>query len=67
MVVVVFSRVFATGSLWQIIMKDNYLVYYKDVIQEGLETLGYSLILFGSIMFYLQQEKAVAYSAEQLD
>lgn len=59
MIVVIFSRVFATGSFWQIIMDQNYRMLYKVVIQEGLEVLGYGLILFGSTMFYFQQTRSV--------
>ncbi len=54
MVVMIFSRIFGTGSLWQSIMADNYHRIQKRVIQEGLELFGYSLLLYGSILLHLK-------------
>lgn len=75
--VVAFSRVFGTGTLWRRVM-DAGMEWYappadvfrqaidqagvewyvasfvKNIIQEGLELLGYVFILFGSILFYRQ-------------
>jgi hypothetical protein len=48
-VVLVFSRVFGTGSLWRAIMLDEYQNLYKSVIQEGLELFGYLLIAYGTV------------------
>lgn len=53
--VVLFSRLFGTGQLWQEIMGEDYRTLYKSIIQEGLELLGYVLICFGSVRFYLQK------------
>jgi hypothetical protein len=47
--VLVFSRVFGTGSLWRAIMLDEYQNLYKSVIQEGLELFGYLLIAYGTV------------------
>lgn len=51
-VVVLFSRLFGTGQLWQEIMGEDYRSLYKSIIQEGLELLGYVLICFGSARIY---------------
>jgi len=48
-VVLVFSRIFGTGNLWQLVMQEDYLNLYKAMIQEGLELFGYLLILVGSL------------------
>ncbi|WP_139253957.1 hypothetical protein [Marinobacterium iners] len=48
-VVLVFSRVFGTGSLWRAVMLDEYQNLYKSVIQEGLELFGYLLIAYGTV------------------
>lgn len=58
MIIVIFSRVFGTGSLWREIMGDNYHHLYKTIIQEGLELFGYSLLFYGSVLFYLRNEDA---------
>jgi hypothetical protein len=58
MIIVIFSRVFGTGNLWREIMGENYLHLYKTIIQEGLELFGYSLLFYGSVLFYLRAEDA---------
>lgn len=56
-----FSRVFGTGGLWEPIL---YAAEYnisesliKSVVQEGLELLGYTAILFGTIKYLLEIRK----------
>ncbi|WP_299831702.1 hypothetical protein [uncultured Roseobacter sp.] len=49
LVLLVFSRLFGTGSLWQPVMGEGYDTSFKTVVQEGLELLGYSLIAYGSV------------------
>lgn len=48
LIVLVFSRVFGSGSLWEDIMMGDYQSGYKQIIQESLELLGYVLIAYGS-------------------
>ena len=52
LIVVLFSRLFGTGQLWQAVMGEDYRKLYKSIIQEGLEQLGYVLICFGSARIY---------------
>ena len=47
-IVLIFSRVFGTGSLWQALMADNYDRLYKTIIQESLELFGYLFIFIGA-------------------
>jgi len=47
-IVLVFSRLFGTGSFWELILQDQYVSLSKTIVQEGLELLGYGIILFGS-------------------
>lgn len=56
-----FSRVFGTGGLWEPIL---YTAEYnisdtliKGVVQEGLELLGYTTILFGTVKYLLEIRK----------
>jgi len=53
LIVVVFSRLFGTGSLWDAVMGNDYNTSYKSIIQEGVELLGYVLIFHGSCMSFL--------------
>lgn len=58
--VMVFSRVFGTGSLWEELMAENYDRLYKTIIQESLELLGYLFIFIGTFFqaLKLKQKKA---------
>lgn len=48
-VLLVFSRLFGTGSLWKVVMAADYQHHYKSTIQEGLELFGYAILFLGSI------------------
>jgi hypothetical protein len=48
-IVLIFSRLFGTSGLWQIIMKSDYQRDYKTIVQEGLELFGYAIVFLGSI------------------
>ena len=47
---IIFTRLFGTGDLWEGVMKDGYDPRVKAAIQEGLELLAYTLIAYGSVM-----------------
>ncbi|WP_206188323.1 hypothetical protein [Parasedimentitalea denitrificans] len=53
LIIVVFSRLFGTGSFWEAVMGSNYNPDFKSIIQEGIELLGYVLIFHGSCMTFL--------------
>lgn len=52
LVVVLFSRLFGTGSFWSVVLDVSFessnTSLVKNTVQEGLELLGYQLILHGS-------------------
>lgn len=52
LIVLLFSRVFGSGSLWRELMMSDYQVGYKKIIQEVLELQGYVLIAYGSWLAY---------------
>jgi len=52
LIVIIFSRIFGSGSLWSELMMGDYQAGYKKIIQEGLELLGYILIVYGSWLAY---------------
>ncbi len=56
MIIMIFSRVFGTGSLWQSIMADNYHRIQKRAVQEGLELFGYSLLFYGAILLHFKSD-----------
>jgi hypothetical protein len=54
LIILVFSRLFGTGSLWEDLMAEHYQPAFKRIIQEGIELLGYILLAFGSACYFLQ-------------
>ena len=57
----VFSRLFGRGKLWRILYNDETYRYAKNVAEEGIELLGYSLILISAvellIYYYFEARK----------
>jgi len=52
-VIMVFSRLFGSGTLWKDVMNTDYHHIYKTIIQEGLELFGYVFLFIGSFHQYL--------------
>ncbi len=46
-----FSRVMGTGSFWELLLPENSVSLVKNTVQEGLELLGYILMLYGTLLF----------------
>lgn len=56
LILLFFSRLFGTGSLWELALPDRtYVVGVKSTVQEGLELLGYMLVLLGAVLFHLRK------------
>ena len=51
----VFSRIYGMGVLWQAAMQENYIRTVKNLAEEGLELLAYSLVLFAAAWYCLPQ------------
>ncbi|ETI62201.1 hypothetical protein [Marinomonas profundimaris] len=47
--ILAFSRLMGRGSFWQAVMGDSYMRVVKNIVEEGIETLGYTLILISAI------------------
>lgn len=47
-IIMIFSRLFGSGTLWKGVMNDDYQHIYKTIIQEGLELFGYLFLFIGS-------------------
>ncbi|AUI88617.1 hypothetical protein BS333_20145 [Vibrio azureus] len=48
----VFSRVYGMGSFWRHVMAEHFVHDVKNIAEEGIELLCYSLIAFSSIATY---------------
>lgn len=51
--IMAFSRLLGRGAFWQAVMEDSYMRLVKNIVEEGIETLGYSLILISAIELVL--------------
>ncbi|MCA1773328.1 MAG: DUF2101 family protein [Halomonas sp.] len=49
----IFSRLYGRQDFWRVVMQDNFVRVFKDVAEEMIELLGYSLILFAMIELLL--------------
>ncbi|CAD7288831.1 hypothetical protein LMG8286_01542 [Campylobacter suis] len=49
--VLVFGRVFGTGSFWAVILPSSEISVVKNIVQEGIEFLGYTMCLISAIVF----------------
>ncbi|WP_249978670.1 hypothetical protein [Vreelandella olivaria] len=53
LVTYVFSRLYGRQIFWRAVLEDNYVRIFKDVAEEVVELLGYSLILFATLELLL--------------
>ena len=51
--IMAFSRLMGRGAFWQAVMGDSYMRVVKNIVEEGVETFGYSLILIAAIELVL--------------
>lgn len=49
----IFSRLYGRQIFWRAVLEDDYVRIFKDVAEEVVELLGYSLILFATIELLL--------------
>ncbi|MCW8356072.1 MAG: hypothetical protein ACPGRG_05925 [Marinomonas sp.] len=47
--ILAFSRLMGRASFWQAVMGDSYMRIVKNIVEEGIETLGYTLILISAV------------------
>lgn len=53
LVTYVFSRLYGRQIFWRAVLEDNYVRIFKNVAEEVVELLGYSLILFATLELLL--------------
>ncbi|RBI68238.1 hypothetical protein DQ400_07665 [Vreelandella sulfidaeris] len=49
----IFSRLYGRQEFWQAVLEDNFVRHFKDVAEEVVELLGYSLILIATLELLL--------------
>ncbi|SDO21254.1 hypothetical protein [Vreelandella arcis] len=49
----IFSRLYGRQEMWQAVLQENFVRDFKDIAEEVVELLGYSLILFAMIELML--------------
>ncbi|APE42219.1 hypothetical protein BOO69_01430 [Sulfitobacter alexandrii] len=55
LLLIVFSRLFGTGAVWQGVMGAAYTPEVKAAVQEGLELLGYLLLAHGAVASFQER------------
>ncbi|WP_057180140.1 MULTISPECIES: hypothetical protein [Colwellia] len=63
-IIMIFSRLFGSGTLWKEVMNDDYHHIYKTIIQEGLELFGYVFLFIGSFHQLREVQSKVANKAQ---
>ncbi|MDP5252711.1 MULTISPECIES: hypothetical protein [unclassified Vibrio] len=53
LIVFVFSRLAGMNDFWQSFLADNYMRDIKNLVEEGLELLGYALMLNAALFFVI--------------
>ena len=61
MIILFFSRAMGMGKLWKLVMGENFIRVVKNVVEEGTELFGYSIIFLATIEYahYLLNKKEV--------
>ncbi|WP_415882782.1 hypothetical protein [Neptuniibacter sp. QD34_54] len=54
LVVLVFSRLFGRGSFWEAVMGDGYVRVVKNIVEEGTELMGYTILVIAAVEFLWQ-------------
>lgn len=49
LVTYIFSRLYGRQEFWRAVLAEHYIRDFKDIAEEAIELLGYSLILFATI------------------
>jgi len=61
-----FSRMMGKGEFWQAVMAEHYVRVVKNIIEEGIETLGYTLIFIAAIELVLFCQKHAKHAQDSI-
>ena len=53
LVTFIFSRLFGKTALWEVIMEEKYFRSVKNAAEEGVELLGYGLLLVAAVEYFI--------------
>ncbi len=61
MIILFFSRAMGMGKLWKLVMGERFIRVVKNVVEEGTELFGYSIIFLAAVEYacYLLNKKEV--------
>ena len=59
MTVYVFSRLMGRGDFWEAVLKMQYVYEVKAAVEEGIETMGYALMLLALVELWLWARRQV--------
>lgn len=64
LIVFLFSRIYGLHDIWQNLLGENYIRDIKNVSEEGIELLGYSLLFLGAlevcILSFIQRKTTIS-------
>ncbi|MFC0336553.1 hypothetical protein SAMN05421848_0860 [Kushneria avicenniae] len=60
--VYVFSRLMGRGIFWEAVLKAQYIYEIKSTVEEGVETLGYALMLLAIVELWFWARRQVAHA-----
>lgn len=56
-IILVFSRLVGMKYLWEVLLEGNYIRTVKNLAEEGVELLGYSLLAYSALGFGIEVHK----------
>lgn len=59
-ILLVFSRLFGMGSLWEGILGDDFVRTVKNIAEEGTEVLGYVMMFYSALCYYIDSKRSLA-------
>ena len=60
----VFSRLWGKSDNWKTLLEDNYKRVFKDLAEEGIELVSYSILLIATIQLFLTLKSSISKDGE---
>ena len=60
----VFSRLWGKSDNWKTLLEDNYRRVFKDLAEEGIELVSYSILLIATIQLFLTLKSSISKDGE---
>lgn len=65
--VLVFAQLFGRKSYWTVVMNHGFERWVKNAVEEGVELLGYSLILFGTMDLFFACRRRITQTSQAVE